>query len=75
MIEPFSYYAFLFLGSDGMVRFKLSYTKNKLNEITVQHGDVIGFKAGDQPIEVILRTDTFGFGMYEFTPHDLKALI
>ncbi|WVW83383.1 hypothetical protein I302_105402 [Kwoniella bestiolae CBS 10118] len=58
-IEPNTYLAILVLGSDGNVRVKQQGTKQ--GEMTVQHGDMIGFRSGNEGIEVSLRMDNFGF--------------
>ncbi|WVQ78260.1 hypothetical protein IAT38_000344 [Cryptococcus sp. DSM 104549] len=61
VVEPASYTAFFFLGSDGSVRFRPADTRYKQGDLTVQHGDVVGIKAGGGPVEVTLKMDGFGF--------------
>ena len=56
------YFAFLFLGSDGEIRFKRHGVSGKTGDLKYQHGDVIGIKAGEFPIEVSIKPDGFGFG-------------
>nr|XP_018264086.1 uncharacterized protein I303_03964 [Kwoniella dejecticola CBS 10117]OBR86244.1 hypothetical protein I303_03964 [Kwoniella dejecticola CBS 10117] len=61
-LEPNTYMAVLFLGSDATIRIRNgTSTRHKQGEVTAQHGDVIGFKAGERGIEASLRMDNFGF--------------
>ncbi len=62
MVEANTHFAFLFLGSDGEIRFKRRHSSGKAGTLRYQHGDVIGLKAGEEAIEVILKPDGFGFG-------------
>jgi len=63
-----SYIAFLYLGSDGSMRFRqtthTSVTRTKQGGITIQHGDVVGVKSGPYPIEILPKLDGFGFSQY-----------
>ncbi|WRT66916.1 uncharacterized protein IL334_003881 [Kwoniella shivajii] len=61
VVESHAYMALLFLGSDGTIRVKPYSGKGKQGEITVQHGDVIGIKGGEEGIEVSMKMDNFGF--------------
>ncbi|ORY25750.1 hypothetical protein BCR39DRAFT_543219 [Naematelia encephala] len=67
-IEANSYCAFLFLGSDGLVKFRRRTEDDdvvkvgKQAELTVQHGDVVAVKTGrDAGMEVVLKCEGFGF--------------
>ncbi|WWD15727.1 hypothetical protein CI109_100149 [Kwoniella shandongensis] len=61
VVEPRSYIAFLCLGSDGSMRFRSAETRVKQGELTVQHGDVVGLKTGEEAVEVLPKLDGFGF--------------
>nr|XP_019013326.1 uncharacterized protein I206_01392 [Kwoniella pini CBS 10737]OCF52107.1 hypothetical protein I206_01392 [Kwoniella pini CBS 10737] len=61
VMRPNTYMAILFLGSDATVRIRSGGVRHKQGELTVQHGDVIGFRAGSQGIEAALRMENFGF--------------
>ena len=54
------YFAFLFLGSDGEV--KVKQLGQKGGEMKVQHGDVVGVKAGESVLEVVFRFEGLAFG-------------
>ncbi|WWD01676.1 hypothetical protein V866_008622 [Kwoniella sp. B9012] len=58
-IEPSSYMSILFLGSDATVCIRQYGTKQ--GSITVQHGDILGFKSGTEVMEISLRMENFGF--------------
>ncbi|WWC85264.1 uncharacterized protein L201_000126 [Kwoniella dendrophila CBS 6074] len=61
VVEPNTYMSVLFLGSDGDIRMRNIGGRGKSGELTFQHGDVVGFKAGSESIEATLRMDNFGF--------------
>lgn len=58
----------MFLGSDCIVRFRPANTRTKPGDITVQHGDLIGVQAGNEPTDLSLKTGSFGISRIIFFP-------
>jgi hypothetical protein len=69
IVPPGEHMGFLFLGSDGEIRFKtispLSGMR-KYGSLKYQHGDAVGIKAGEWGVEVLLKPDGFGFGQFSY---------
>jgi hypothetical protein len=78
LIEPYSCYAFLCLGSDGEIKLRrqnAAGVRAKYGSLNLQHGDVVGIRSGTAPIEVVLKLDGFGFCAYLFAFHYFEVRV
>lgn len=72
MLEPFTYTTLLVLGPDAEIRLRATSRpaprtsgpnakKQPLSKLAMQHGDVLGIRAGDDPLEITVSLESFGF--------------
>ncbi|EIW70228.1 hypothetical protein TREMEDRAFT_61987 [Tremella mesenterica DSM 1558] len=61
ILEPNTYTSLLYLGSDGILRFRSTSPRARLGQIRLQHGDIVGVHVGPKSLELSPRLDGFGF--------------